>query len=231
MSFGLRNAAQTFQRFMDDILRGLDFCFAFLDDIIFFSRSLEEHEHHLRALFDQLQRYGILLNPAKCVFRAPEFNFLGYKVSTEDSLPLEQRVANLQDCPPTTTTSQLRRFLGMLNFYRPFLPHTAATQAPIHEFLSGPRIKGSHPITWTPELLKAVGECKANLSRTTLLAHPDQFAPLSLVTDASTSAMGAVLQQSVKNAWQPLAFFSKNSTRRSRSTAPTTVRYWPSTKP
>jgi hypothetical protein len=78
----------------------------------------------------------------------------------------------------------------MLNFYRRFLPHAAAT----------------HPVTWTPELLKAFEECKARLSHANLLAHPDPSAPLALVTDASTSAMGAVLQQHVENAWQPLAF-------------------------
>jgi cleavage and polyadenylation specificity factor subunit 1 len=97
----------------------------------------------------------------------------------------------------------------MVNFYRRFLPHAAATQAPLHDVLSGPRVKGSHPITWTPELLKAFKECKASFSRATLLDHPDPSAPLALVTDASTSAIGAVLQQRVKNAWQPLAFFSK----------------------
>ena len=82
MSFGLRNVTQTFQCFMDDILRGLDFCLAYLDDI-----------------FKQLQRYGIIINPSKCVFRAPEVTFLGCKVSAEGSEPLEDRVAHLQDCP------------------------------------------------------------------------------------------------------------------------------------
>jgi hypothetical protein len=96
----------------------------------------------------------------------------------------------------------------MLNFYRRFLHHAAATQAPLHDTLSGPRVKGSHPITWTPELLRSFDECKASLSRAALLAHPDLSAPLALVTDASTSAMGAVLQQRVQNAWQPLVFFS-----------------------
>jgi hypothetical protein len=209
MSFGLRNAAQTFQRFIDDILRGLNFCFAYLDDILVFSRTLKEHGNHLRTLFDRLQRYGILVNPAKCVFRATEVTFLGYKVSAEGSRPLEERVAHLQACPPPKTASQLRRFLGMLNFYRRFLPHAAAIQAPLHTVLSGPRVKGSHPITWTPDLHRAFEECKASLSRATLLAHPDPSAPLALVTDASTSAMGAVLQQRVGKAWQPLAFFSK----------------------
>jgi hypothetical protein len=77
MSFGLRNAAQTFQRFMDDILRELDFCFAYVDDILVFSRSPEEHDQHLRILFRQLQAHGILINPAKCIFGDPEVTFLG----------------------------------------------------------------------------------------------------------------------------------------------------------
>jgi hypothetical protein len=231
MSFGLRYAAQTFERFIDEVLRGLDFCFAYLDDISVFSRSIEEHEQHLRALFAQLQRYGIIMNPAKCVFRSPKVTFLGYKLSAEGSQPLEEQVTHLQDCHPPKTASELRRFLGMLNLYRRLLPHAGATQATLHGVLSGPKVKGSHPITWTPELLKAFEECKVNLSRATLLAHPDPSAPLALVTEASTSAMGAVLQQRVKEVWQPLAFFSKISTRPSRNTAPTTASCWPSTKP
>jgi hypothetical protein len=70
---------------MDCVLRGFDFCLAYLDDILVFSRSLEENEQHLRALFTQLKRYGIIINLARCVFRAPEVTFLGYKVSAEGS--------------------------------------------------------------------------------------------------------------------------------------------------
>jgi hypothetical protein len=208
MSFGLRNAAQTFQRFMDDILKDLDFCFAYLDDILVFSRSSLEHEQHLRSLFTTLQNYGILLNPSKCVFRVHEISFLGYKISSAGSQPLPERVADLQACPPPKTVGQLRRFLGMLNFYRRFLPNAASLQAPLHDVLSGPRVKGSHPITWTAALDKAFEECKASLSQAALLAHPDSTATLALVTDASTTAMGAVLQQQVQDIWQPLAFFS-----------------------
>jgi hypothetical protein len=97
----------------------------------------------------------------------------------------------------------------MLNFYMRFLPHAAASQAPLHNVLSGPGVNGSHPINWTPDLHRAFDECKASLSRATVLAHPDPSAPPALVTDASTSAMGAVLQQRVNNTWQPLAFVSK----------------------
>ena len=97
----------------------------------------------------------------------------------------------------------------MLNFYRRFLPHAAATQAPLHDLLAGPRTKGSQTINWTPALSQSFEECKASLSRATMLAHPDGAAPIALVTDASTTAMGAVLQQRTPDAWQPLAFFSK----------------------
>jgi cleavage and polyadenylation specificity factor subunit 1 len=97
----------------------------------------------------------------------------------------------------------------MLNFYRRFLLQSAATQVPLHDVLSAPRVKGSHPIAWAPELHKAFEECKASLSRATLLAHPVPTEHLALVTEASTSSMGAMLQQRVDNASEPPAFFSK----------------------
>jgi cleavage and polyadenylation specificity factor subunit 1 len=97
----------------------------------------------------------------------------------------------------------------MLNFYRRFLPQTVVTQAPLHNVLSGSRVKGSHPSAWMLELHKALKQYKESLSRATLLAHPELSAQLALVTDVSTTAMGVVLQQRVKNAWQALSFFSK----------------------
>ena len=97
----------------------------------------------------------------------------------------------------------------MLNFYRRFMPHAAATQAPLHALLAGPRTKGSQPINWTPALSQAFEECKASLSQAAMLDRPDGAAPISLVTDASTTAMGAVLQQRKQDSWQPQAFFSK----------------------
>jgi hypothetical protein len=197
MCFGLDNAAQTFHYLMDDILQGLDFCFSYFVDILVFSRSLEQHEQHLRALFDQLQRYGILTNQTKCVFRAPEASLLGYKVSAGGSQKSGRTSDPSLGLPTSQDRHQLRRCMEMLNFYRIFLPHVAATQAPLNNFLSSPRVKGSHPITWTPELLQDFEECKASLSRGTLLAHPDPSTPLALVIDASTFAIGAELQKRV----------------------------------
>jgi cleavage and polyadenylation specificity factor subunit 1 len=96
----------------------------------------------------------------------------------------------------------------MLNFNRRFLPHAVSIQAPLHDVLSGPRVKGSHPVTWTAALITAFDECKASLSRYALMEHPDSIAPLALVTVAATTAMGALLQR-VQGVWQPLAFCSR----------------------
>ena len=185
---------------MDEILMDLPFCFSYIDDILVFSHSPQEHDQNLRILFTQLWRYDILLNPSKCVFRVSEISFLAYKISL-GSQALPDRIMDLQAFPPPKAVGQLRRFLGMLNFYQRFLPHAASTQAPLHN-LSGPKIKGSRPVTWIDSLLQAFNECKASLSQAALLAHPDPSAPLALVTDASTSAMGAVLQQQIKDVWQ-----------------------------
>lgn len=122
---------------------------------------------------------------------------------------MDDKVEVIQEYPVPKTVNGLRRFLGMLNFYRRFIPHAAEDQAVLHDMLSGPKLKGSHPLTWTPELLQVFYKCKTSLARSTLLAHPEENAPLALVTDASNSALGAVLQQLVHNNWQPLAFFSK----------------------
>jgi hypothetical protein len=172
---------------MEYVLRGLDFCFAYLDDILIYSLSLKEHEQHLWALFDLLQKYGNLINTGKCVFRTRGITFLGYKVSAEDSQPLEELVTHFKEYQTPKPVSQFRRFLFMLKYYRLFLPHAASDQAPLHDALSGPKVNDFHPIRCTPTPHEAFEKCKANLSRAILVEHPDLSAPLTLVTDGYTS--------------------------------------------
>lgn len=213
MSFGLRNAAQSFQRFMDEVLRGLDFCYSYIDDILVYSKDHSSHLEHLKQLFERLSQYGVLVNVNKCCFGSPEVTFLGYKITAEGTRPLETKIQVIQEYPPPKTAKGLRRFLGMINFYRRFLPNIAEAQAPLHSMLAGPNIKASTTLTWTPVLLDAFEKCKSTLSKTTLLAHPVHDVPLALVTDASNAALGAVLQQKINEEWQPLAFFSKKMNR------------------
>lgn len=212
MSFGLRNAGQTFQRFIDEVLAGLDFCFPYIDDILVFSTSLDEHKHHLRQLFRRLSEHGLVVNSSKSVFGESTVTFLGYEVSKDGTRPLPERITALQNYPLPKTARELRRFLGMVNFYRRFLKSAAAYQAPLHDALSG--LKGNQPVVWTAELEQAFVDSKNALSETTLLSHPDSQAPLGLFTDASNIAIGSALMQYVEGAWKPLAFFSKKLTSR-----------------
>jgi transposase InsO family protein len=208
MTFGLRNAGQTFQRFVDEVTRGMDFIYAYLDDFLIFSPDEETHEDHLRQLFTRLKEYGIVINPSKCVFGVPEVKFLGYHISADGTKPLETKVEAIQSFPTPKTVKELRRFLGMINFYRRFIPQAAQLQAPLHKLLTG-SVKGSHPVDLKDEQLQAFLDCKTSLCQAALLAHPDCNAPLGLVTDASDTAVGAVIQQRRGDSWQPLAFYSK----------------------
>lgn len=208
MTFGLRNAGQTFQRFVDEMTRGLNFCYAYLDDFLIFSKDNEEHEKHLNLVFERLKQYGMLINTTKCIFAVPEITFLGYSISADGTKPLETKVDAIKSFPIPKTVKELRRFLGMINFYRRFIPNAAQDQGPLNSLLAG-SVKGSHPVNITNGALKAFNKCKENLSHATMLAHPDCHASLGIACDASDIAIGAVLQQRKAGSWQPLAFFSR----------------------
>lgn len=106
MPFGLKNAAQTFQTFINEILHGIDFCYAYINDILVASTTQEEHAH-LRQLFERLDAYGIKINPAKCVFGINAVKFLGYLVSAESTKPLTEKVEAIQNFPKPATVKQL----------------------------------------------------------------------------------------------------------------------------
>ncbi|KAG7294803.1 hypothetical protein JYU34_022827 [Plutella xylostella] len=219
MTFGLRNAGQTFQRFVDEMLRGLDFTYSYIDDFLVFSKDQKTHETHLRQLFTRLREYGMVINSSKSVFGVPEVNFLGYNISAKGTRPLPSKVEAIHNFPAPKTVRELRRFLGMLNFYRRFIPEAATHQAPLNALLTG-SVKGSHPVDFSPQEHLAFQKCKDSLCQAAMLAHPDCNAKLALVTDASDKAIGSVLQQLTEGAWEPLAFFS-------RKLSPAQVKYSP----
>ncbi len=99
MPFGLRNAAQTFQRFIDEVLRGLDFTYAYIDDILIASSSAEEHLRHLRLVLGRLEEHGLLINVAKSVFGVPELDILGYHLDHTGIRPLQEKVQVIREFP------------------------------------------------------------------------------------------------------------------------------------
>lgn len=209
MPFGLRNAAQTFQRFIDSVVRGLDFCYVYLDDILVASRDETEHEDHIKQLFSRLNQYGVIINPSKCVFAAAEVKFLGYIVNKEGTRPLADKVKAIVDFPRPEVVKQLRRFLGMINFYRRFIPNAASVQSPLNRLLCGRKVKGNAPIEWSTDAEKAFQASKEALANAALLAHPSGHAHLAIMVDASDFALGATLQQREEGSWKPLAFHTK----------------------
>jgi hypothetical protein len=205
MPFGLTNAAQSFQRLMDKLFRHLPFVFTYLDDHLIASRTLEEHLLHLQQFFQVLQENGLTINPAKCVFAVSSLKFLGHMVDEAGITPLPKHVAAVQDCPPPADIKQLQRFLGLINFYRRFLPAVARTLQPLTDLLKGsPKV-----LVWSPAAEAAFVAAKAALVAAVPLCHPAPNAVLSLSVDASDSHVGGVLQQQVGKGWKPLAFFSK----------------------
>ncbi|KFD44919.1 hypothetical protein M513_14204, partial [Trichuris suis] len=153
MPFGLRNAAQTFQRFIDEVTRDLDFCFVYLDDILVASKSTSQHDHHLEQLFRRFRKYGVKINPAKCKFHATELEFLGFHVSADGIKPLPEKVKVIQRFPLPSSTTELRRFLGCINFYRRFIPKAAVLLAPLERLVS--QEDGHTKIQLTPDAIAA----------------------------------------------------------------------------
>ena len=117
MPFGLKNAAQAFQRLMDGMLRHISFAFVYLDDILVASPDSEKHKEHLRELFALLEVNGININRKKCTFGQSEVRYLGHLVSGDGIQPLPSRVADLVAFPPPSTKLGVQRFLGMVNYY------------------------------------------------------------------------------------------------------------------
>ncbi|KAL7292017.1 hypothetical protein TKK_0014301 [Trichogramma kaykai] len=220
MTFGLRNASQTFQRFIDEVTHGLDFCYAYIDDILVFSSSPEEHSEHLRILFQRLSDFGLVLNPSKCIFAQKSICFFGYQVDEFGIRPPQARIQALQNFPLPKSAAGLRRFIGMIDFYRRFLPHASELTGPLHDALSKPKLKGNQCIMWTDDLIKAFNECKEGLSSVTLLSHPHRDWPIGLFTDASCHSVGSVLQQFDGKSYRPLAFFSKKLSEKEKTWPP-----------
>lgn len=209
MPFGLRCATQTFQRFMDMVLRDLDFDFCYVDDILVFSESHDQHQQHLQIVFDKLRQYGLTINSSKCQFGQSELTFLGYHVSEAGYKPPQYRVDTIVNYPKPQTIKQMRRFLGMINYYRTLIPHAAHLLKPLNAYLKDSRKNNQRKVNWTPEAEDSFKEAKETLATIALTTYPAPDAPLALRTDASDTCIGAALEQCVNGKWTPMGFFSR----------------------
>lgn len=188
--FGICSAPELFQKVMETIVAGLEGVVIYLDDIMVYGRSGEEHNRRLKALLDRLKSYGILLNQHKCQYNVTSLQFLGYDLSANGVKPTESRVHAIQKFRPPLSTSELRSFLGLVTYVGRFIPHLASKT----DSLRGLLRKGV-PFKWEDTHQRAFESIKQELSSVGFLGFFNPRDTTQLIADASPTGLGAVLLQ------------------------------------
>jgi hypothetical protein len=192
LSFGLKNSPMTFVRLMYEVLRGYldDIVRVYLDDIVVFSNTTDEHQCHLDKTLERLHRHGLTCNTEKCSFRSTEISFLGHLVTSDGINKQPEKLECIMNFPAPTKIRDLRKFLGVCNWYSQFVDNYADTIAPLTD-----RLKQGTKWSWTETEQAAFIKIKHALYDSPKLSTPDYGKPFCLQTDASEIGAGAVLFQ------------------------------------
>ena len=202
MPFGLSNAPSTFMRLMNHVLRkfiGL-FVVVYFDDILIYSKTLDDHVKHLMAVFETLRDAKLYGNIKKCYFCQDSVIFLGYVVSGSGIKVDEEKVKAIRDWPKPTGVADVRSFHGLASFYRRFIKDFSSIVAPMTECL-----KKGNEFRWNENAQKSFELIKEQLCSAPVLALPDFAKTFEIECDASGVGIGAVLMQEKR----PIAFFSE----------------------
>ena len=192
MPFGLSNSGASFQRLMGYILRGLEYRFAliYIDDIIIFSKSVEEHLSHPWDVFRRLREANVKLNPKKCNFVKQTVEYLGHVVTPAGISPNPDKVRVVQEFPTPSNLNELRNFLGLANYYRRFVKGCSHIAAPLNALTR----KGVS-FKWSEQCAVAFDKLKRALVSAPVLAYPNFCEPFLLFVDASSTGIGFTLGQ------------------------------------
>ena len=217
MPFGATNAPATFQRLMHDCLGELNmnWCIVYLDDIIIFSDTKEEHLKRLEAVFQKLCAAGLKLKPSKCFFFREEIEYLGHVVSGKGISANPKKVEAVAKWPTPKTVYDIRSFLGFVGYYRRFIKNFSKITKPIREVITGlenqsKRAAKKTYIEWTDAADTAFEHLKAMCVSTPILVYPDYQLPFTLHTDSSTDGLGAVLYQKQDGKLRVIAYASRS---------------------
>ena len=198
MPFGLCNALPTFQRLMQNCLGELNltYCLIYLDDVIVFSDTPEEHLRRMRVVFDCLREHDLKLKPSKCDVFKSEINYLAHHVSRKGVLPSKKNLESIAQCPPPDTYTKVKSFVGLVGHYRCFIKGFAKIAAPLYDLTSGDnKDKKSEHVDLSPGAREAFDRLKAACLQAPILAFPDFNKPFLLETDASGRGLGAVVSE------------------------------------
>ena len=216
MPFGLCNAPATFQQLMQNCMGELNFiyCLIYLDDLIMFLQTAEEHLHRLHVVFDCLREYNLKLKPSKCSLFQEEINYLAHQVSKEGVWPSDINVKAITEYAPPQTYTEIRAFLGLVGHYRWFIKGFAWIAQPLNEHLAGERAsRKSEHVSLSEEALQAFEALKQACMNSPVLAFADYTKDFLLETDASKEGLGAVPSQKQEDRWfHPVAYGSQTLT-------------------
>ena len=222
LCFGLCNAPATFQRLMESCLGDLHLnqCLVYLDDIVIFSRTYEEHLERLESVFQKLKEAGLKVSPKKCQLFQQKIKYLGHIVSEEGIASDPSKVEAIQNWPIPTSVEQVRKYLGFVGYLRKFIKDFGKIAKPLHFLLkdqnSGKRAKKKSPrkkfqsFQWGEEQQQAFDKLKYCCCHTPVLAFADYTKPFILHTDASGDGLGAILYQEQGGYERPIAFASRS---------------------
>ena len=198
MPFGLCNAPPTFQRLMQNCLGELNltYCLIYLDDVIVFSDTPDEHLRRMHVVFDRLHKHGLKLKLSKCEVFKSEINYLAHHVSRKGVLSSKKNLESISQCPPPDTYTKVKSFVGLVGHYRHFIKGFAKIAAPLYDLTSGDnKDKKSEHVDLSPEAHEAFDHLKAACLQAPILSFPDFTKPFLLETDTSGRGLGAVLSQ------------------------------------
>lgn len=188
MPFGLVNAPSTFARYMSDLFRDLPYVCVYLDDILIFSNSNEDHWKHLDEVLRRLQKESLVAKLKKCHFAQTKVEYLGYVIGHNSIEPVHDKCTAIKEFPTPKTIKDAQRFLGMINYYRRFIKDCSKFSRPIIEFIT-------KNATWSEDQEIAFSALKTALMNKPLLVPFKTDAEYRLTTDASKEGLGAVLEE------------------------------------
>ena len=208
MPFGLQGAPATFQRMMDVLLKGIrEYAEAYLDDLVVFSRTWEEHCSHLKSILNRLREAGLTAKPAKCQLGMQQCVYLGHIVGNGEVRPEQGNIDAVANFPRPATKKKVRSFLGLTGYYRKFIPNYSTTALPLTDLT-----KKDAPtrVEWTDACETAFNELKQRLTNSPVLKSPDLSLSFIVQTDASDRGIGAVLSQIFPGGSEhPVCYYSR----------------------
>ena len=210
--FGLTQAPAYFQRLIGEVLKGITFAFGYLDDILIYSPDIETHLQHLRVIFQRLKEAKLKLKESKCSFFKAHIQYLDHLISGDGIEPVPEKLQDMKAMPPPKTPKEVRQFLGLVGYYRKFIPRFSDIARPLTNLT-----KKDIVFKWTEECQKTFELLKELLMKEPILVYPELARPYNLYTDASKYAWACVLTQewrckledgTMKEHWHPITYVS-----------------------